>query len=550
MTIMRDMALLQEYARSGSESAFSELVRRYIDLVHSAALRQLRNPDLAQDVTQAVFIVLARKAGRLPENTVLSGWLLTTTRYAANSLIRGAARRSKREEEYMQSMLNEPTAEAWEQVAPLLDEALAALGKTDRNAIALRYFENKTAEEIGAALKLNKDAAQKRVSRALEKLRKIFARRGVHLTTAIIAALVSAHSVQAAPAGLAATVTATAAKGAAVSAKLAAIVSATNKLMTWWMVKTAAIASAGVVVVAAVVTVAVAGGGARQQRDARQILRQVFQAYAALSSYGSTGTTVAEYRGSITNASTSTFTMRLGRTNRYFVEYEERAPSFTNQGAAWSDGTADFFANDKVKQTTRIPIRGPAENLSSIWDVSGGATLIVPALFFRMQIPHSPPRTTSPWQFDTTRWTHARLTIEPDETLDGTACHVLSGELDGGLLRLWIGKTDFLVHQSREEIWDPVTDATDQEVNQLLASVQAPAPLPMQEMKRRINDGRKQAAATMKPVIVVFTDKPATRPGRTVLNSMTVSPPTGRVFTQKQENITVDQQLGPADFTR
>ena len=547
---MQDMALLQEYASSGSEAAFSEVVRRYVDMVHSAALRQLRNPDLAQEVTQAVFIVLARKAGRLPGNTVLSGWLLTTTRYAANSLIRGAVRRVKREEEYVQSMLNEPTAEAWEQVTPLLDEALAALGETDRNAIALRYFENKTAEEIGAALKLNKDAAQKRVARAIEKLRKIFGRRGVHLTTAIIAALISAHSVQAAPAGLAATVLAGAVQGAAGSATVAAIVSATNKMMAWCLFKTAAVAAAGVVVVAAVVTVAVAGGETQQQRNARQILRQVFHSYAALSSYSSTGTTIAEYRGSITNTSTSTFTMRLGRTNRYFVEYEERAPSFTNQGAAWSDGTADFFANDKANQTTRIPLPGPAQNLSAIWDVSGGATLIVPALFFNTQIPHSAPRATSPWQFDPTQWTDARLNVEPDETVDNTPCYVLSGKLDGGSVRLWIGNEDFLIHQSREEILDPVTDATDQEINQLLASAHAPAPLPMKEMKRRINDGRKQAATTGKTVTVVFTDKPATRPGQMVLNSMTVSPPTSRVFTQTHLNVAANPPLGPADFHR
>ena len=228
-----DMTLVREFAANQSEPAFAALVERHIALVHSAALRQVGDAHLAEEITQAVFIILARKAASLGSKTVLSAWLYRTTRYAAADALRARRRRQAREQEaHMQSILNQPDAEAWAQLAPLLDDALAELGETDRTALVLRFFENKTAREIAGNLRMEEAAAQKRVARALEKLRAIFVKRGVTLTATVIAGAVAANAVQAAPVGLAVKISVVAAKGAAVTTSITTLVKGTIKMMT------------------------------------------------------------------------------------------------------------------------------------------------------------------------------------------------------------------------------------------------------------------------------------------------------------------------------
>ena len=214
-----DMDLVGEYATRNSEAAFETLVRRHVSLVYSVALRQAGNPALAEEITQAVFLILARKAARLRPDTVLAAWLHETARFASASFLRGEQRRRRREQEaYMQSRLQESAADpAWEQLAPLLDEAIGQLGKADRDAVVLRFFQNKSAREIAAALNVHESAAQKRLNRAVEKLRAYFLKRGVAVSAGALLGALSVNSVQGAPAHLAASVMAVSAKGTVVS---------------------------------------------------------------------------------------------------------------------------------------------------------------------------------------------------------------------------------------------------------------------------------------------------------------------------------------------
>ncbi|HTR43659.1 MAG TPA: sigma-70 family RNA polymerase sigma factor [Pseudomonadales bacterium] len=251
-----DLELVRQYALDQSEQAFETLVSRYIGLVYSAALRQVRDPGLAQEITQSVFVILARKAGSIRSGTILPGWLYRTTRYVAAAALKMQQRRERRElEVQMQAALPE-TDPAWEQLAPALDEAMAQLRDKDRDAILLRFFHNKSLREVGAAFGMNEYAAQKRVSRALEKLRKFFAKRGVASTTSAIGSAISANSIHAAPVGLVKIISVAAlTQGAAASASTLTLAKGALKLMAWTKAKTAMVAGVVILLAAGTVTI-------------------------------------------------------------------------------------------------------------------------------------------------------------------------------------------------------------------------------------------------------------------------------------------------------
>ena len=233
-----DLELLRAYTAGQSERAFEALVARHIHWVYSSAFRQVGNLDLAEEITQAVFIMLARKAKSFGPNTIVSAWLYRATRYVAADALKSQRRRQRREQEaQMQSHGNEPEPDIWGQIAPLLDEGMAQLSERDRSALVLRFFENKTAREIGIVQRVDESAAQKRVARALDKLRGFFVQRGVTLSAGALATLVATHSVQAAPAALTLSVVA-AAQGSAATASTLALAQGALKIMAWTKAKT------------------------------------------------------------------------------------------------------------------------------------------------------------------------------------------------------------------------------------------------------------------------------------------------------------------------
>jgi RNA polymerase sigma factor (sigma-70 family) len=261
-----DGELLRRYTETNSESAFTELVERHLALVYSAALRQVNgDAHLAQDVAQTVFAELARKAASLAGRPVLTGWLYTTAHFAAVKAVRTERRRQMHEEEaqLMNQLLCDPAPDLdWEKLRPVLDAAMLELNEPDREAVLLRYFDNRPHAEIANRLGLSENAARMRVERALEKLHSLLGRCGVS-TTAALSAVILANAVQVAPGGLAATLSTAALAGTT----LATVTAATAA-------KTIAMTTLQKTVIATVLITAV-GTGVYEARQAAKLREQI-----------------------------------------------------------------------------------------------------------------------------------------------------------------------------------------------------------------------------------------------------------------------------------
>ncbi|HLZ55269.1 MAG TPA: sigma-70 family RNA polymerase sigma factor, partial [Verrucomicrobiae bacterium] len=275
-----DLDLLRQFARDNSQDAFAEIVRQHLDLVYSAALRQVRSPQLAEEIAQSVFADLARNAGTMsgtgvPPADSLTPWLYAVTRRTAIDVIRKESRRQLREQIAVQMNNMNATSADWTQIAPLLDDAMAALDEADRSAVLLRYFENKSLREVGETLGASEDAAQKRVGRAVERLREFFSKRNVTIGASGLAVLISGNAVQSAPIGLAAAIS-TAAVLAGTIVSSSTVIAATKTIAMTTLQKTLV-----------TVTVAVlAGGGiyeAKQTADARAEVQTLQQQQAPLA---------------------------------------------------------------------------------------------------------------------------------------------------------------------------------------------------------------------------------------------------------------------------
>ena len=237
-----DAELLNRYVDEKSEDAFAELVGRHLDFVYGVALRRVGgNGPLAEDVAQGVFTDLARKAKALARHPALSAWLFRSARFAAAQAVRSERRRVAREQEahlmhdLTHSSMSNPD---WDQVRSVIDDVIDELPERDRVAVGLRFFEGRTFAEVGAKLAASEDAVRVRVDRALEKMRRSLARRGVASTTAALSAALAQGSGVAAPTGFAASVAGSALASVAAGGGIAAGLGlstfmSTSKLGAW-----------------------------------------------------------------------------------------------------------------------------------------------------------------------------------------------------------------------------------------------------------------------------------------------------------------------------
>lgn len=351
---MTDQQLLRNYAVDHSEAAFAELTRRHVDLVYSAAFRMLGEDAAAKDVSQSVFVAMARNASELQNHPVLAGWLHNATRNLSTKVIRTEARRRAREQEaaIMNTLLGPGSEAGWQHIAPLLDSALGDLSEDDRDAVVFRYFERKSAREMAQALGISEDAAQKRVSRAVERLREILSRNGASVGAGGLVALLSTHAVQAAPAGLALTI--------ASAASLAGSALVTTSLSTTTPIIAMTTIQKAIVNVAVVSLAGIAvyeGRQAGQLRNENQSLRQRISSFEGQieelrTARDSTRTEMAALKERLTKSNTPPTSEVLKLRSQVGVLRQEKTESGSK--SALSKITADPETRKAIREQQRM----------------------------------------------------------------------------------------------------------------------------------------------------------------------------------------------------
>lgn len=230
--MLDDASLLRQFAATGAQEAFAALVRHNVDLVYATAMRIVGDTARAEDVTQLVFVALARKAGVLCNHPALVSWLYTSARYAALKSLRSEQRRRAREEEAvtMHQLHSPNSSPEWERLRPLIDDVLHELSETDREAVLLRFFRGAPFADLARALSVTEGAARMRVERALERMNRRLAKRGIHSTASAIGIALAAQPAMSAPTALAASITSCALSGVAASGGALATLFAMSKL--------------------------------------------------------------------------------------------------------------------------------------------------------------------------------------------------------------------------------------------------------------------------------------------------------------------------------